>query len=70
MDKIDALDQRQTRMETGQIAGVYAEVSGFPTPVSAHVKVEELPEYRVYSVTAGELTEPTASIPACPTARG
>ncbi|XP_078805683.1 acylamino-acid-releasing enzyme isoform X4 [Oryzias latipes] len=39
-------------METGQIAGVYAEVSGFPTPVSAHVKVEELPEYRVYSVTA------------------
>uniref|UniRef100_A0A3P9L8J5 Acylamino-acid-releasing enzyme n=1 Tax=Oryzias latipes TaxID=8090 RepID=A0A3P9L8J5_ORYLA len=39
-------------METGQIAGVYAEVSGFPTPVSAHIKVEELPEYPVYSVTA------------------
>uniref|UniRef100_A0A3B3BME0 Acylamino-acid-releasing enzyme n=1 Tax=Oryzias melastigma TaxID=30732 RepID=A0A3B3BME0_ORYME len=39
-------------MESGQIAVVYAEVSSFPTPVSAHVKVEELPEFRVYSVTA------------------
>ncbi|RVE70303.1 hypothetical protein OJAV_G00063140 [Oryzias javanicus] len=39
---------RQARMESGQIAGVYAEVSGFPTPVSAHIKVEELPEFRVF----------------------
>ncbi|XP_018544539.1 S9 family peptidase isoform X1 [Lates calcarifer] len=41
-----------TRMETRQITGVYGEVSGIPAPVSAYVSQEQLPELRVYTVTA------------------
>ncbi|CAJ1055463.1 S9 family peptidase [Xyrichtys novacula] len=37
-------------MDPGQITGVYGEVSGLPTPVSAHVKEEQLPEVRIYTV--------------------
>eukprot|EP00064_Thunnus_orientalis_P020946 superscaffoldBa00006066_g21098 len=43
-------DQKQ--MEATQITGVYGEVSGLPTPVSAHVSEEQLPELRMYTVTA------------------
>ncbi|XP_041860823.1 S9 family peptidase [Melanotaenia boesemani] len=39
-------------MEAGYITGVYGEVSGLPTPVSAHVMEEQLPEVRIYTVTA------------------
>ncbi|XP_018544542.1 S9 family peptidase isoform X2 [Lates calcarifer] len=39
-------------METRQITGVYGEVSGIPAPVSAYVSQEQLPELRVYTVTA------------------
>lgn len=41
--------------EARNITGVYAEVCGLPTPVSAHVSEEQLPESRIYTVTAGEL---------------
>ncbi|XP_063742025.1 S9 family peptidase isoform X2 [Eleginops maclovinus] len=34
------------------VTGLYGEVSGFPTPVSAHVSEEQLPEIRTYTVTA------------------
>ncbi|XP_042266087.1 S9 family peptidase isoform X3 [Thunnus maccoyii] len=40
------------QMEATQITGVYGEVSGLPTPVSAHVSEEQLPELRMYTVTA------------------
>ncbi|XP_071331311.1 acylamino-acid-releasing enzyme isoform X2 [Trachinotus anak] len=39
-------------MEPTQITGGYAEVSGLPTPISARVSEEQLPELRVYTVTA------------------
>ncbi|XP_040009985.1 S9 family peptidase isoform X2 [Xiphias gladius] len=39
-------------MEPRQISGVYREISGLPAPVSAHVREEQLPELRVYTVTA------------------
>ncbi|XP_035502195.2 S9 family peptidase [Scophthalmus maximus] len=39
-------------MEATQITGVYGEVSGLPAPLSAHVSEEQLPEQRVYTVTA------------------
>ncbi|XP_041801281.1 S9 family peptidase [Chelmon rostratus] len=39
-------------MDPGQITGVYGEVSGLPTPVSAHVSEEQLPEIRIYTVAA------------------
>ncbi|GAA6229689.1 acylamino-acid-releasing enzyme-like isoform X1 [Lates japonicus] len=39
-------------METRQITEVYGEVSGLPAPVSAYVSQEQLPELRVYTVTA------------------
>ncbi|XP_070695412.1 acylamino-acid-releasing enzyme [Pempheris klunzingeri] len=39
-------------MEAGLITGVYGEVSGLPAPVSAHVSEEQLPELRIYTVTA------------------
>ncbi|XP_035513474.1 S9 family peptidase [Morone saxatilis] len=35
---------------SGQITGVYGEVSCLPTPVSAHVSEEQLPELRIYTV--------------------
>ncbi|XP_061591019.1 S9 family peptidase isoform X2 [Cololabis saira] len=38
-------------MEDGQIIGVCAEASSLPTAVAAHVREEQLPEVRVYSVT-------------------
>lgn len=46
---------QQGHMEPGQISGVYAELSGLPAPLSAHVTEEQLPELRVYTVAAGEL---------------
>ncbi|CAG6021196.1 unnamed protein product [Menidia menidia] len=39
-------------MESGPVIGVYGEVSSLPTPVSAHVGEEQLPEARLYTVTA------------------
>lgn len=48
-------------MEPGQITEVYREVSGLPAPVSARVSEEQLPELRIYSVTAGELLLPSHS---------
>nr|XP_046253617.1 S9 family peptidase isoform X4 [Scatophagus argus] len=39
-------------MDPGQITGVYAEISGLPAPVSAHVSGEQLPELRIYTVAA------------------
>ncbi|XP_026224823.1 S9 family peptidase [Anabas testudineus] len=39
-------------MEARQITEVYGEVSGLPAPVSAHVSEEQLPELRIYTVTA------------------
>ncbi|XP_070825354.1 acylamino-acid-releasing enzyme isoform X2 [Chaetodon trifascialis] len=39
-------------MDPGQITGVYGEVSGLPTPVSARVSEEQLPEIRIYTVAA------------------
>ncbi|KAM6924898.1 acylamino-acid-releasing enzyme [Xenentodon cancila] len=39
-------------METGQIIGVYSEASSVPAPVWAHVREEQLPDARVYTVTA------------------
>lgn len=39
-------------MEASQITGLYGEVSGLPMPVSAHVSEEQLPEVRIYTVTA------------------
>ncbi|XP_072223271.1 acylamino-acid-releasing enzyme isoform X1 [Leuresthes tenuis] len=39
-------------MENAQIIGVYGEVGGLPTPVSANVSEEQLPEVRIYTVTA------------------
>ncbi|XP_040909937.1 S9 family peptidase isoform X2 [Toxotes jaculatrix] len=41
-----------TRMEPRKITGVYGEVSGLPAPVSAYVSEAQLPELRVYTVTA------------------
>lgn len=41
-------------MEPRQIADAYGEVSGLPAPVCARVREEQLPEIRVYTVTAGE----------------
>lgn len=41
-------------MEPGQIAGLHAEVSGLPAPLSAGVTEQRLPELRVYSVATGE----------------
>ncbi|XP_028265373.1 acylamino-acid-releasing enzyme isoform X2 [Parambassis ranga] len=38
--------------EAHNITGVYAEVCGLPTPVSAHVSEEQLPDSRIYTVTA------------------
>jgi len=49
-------------MESGQIIGVYGEVGGLPTPVSANVSEEQLPEVRIYTVTAGELTAANTSL--------
>ncbi|MEQ2177505.1 hypothetical protein GOODEAATRI_004256 [Goodea atripinnis] len=40
-------------MDSDQITGVYGKVSGLPAPVSAHVSEEQLPEVRIYTVTAG-----------------
>ncbi|KAM6981543.1 acylamino-acid-releasing enzyme isoform 2-T2 [Tautogolabrus adspersus] len=37
-------------MDPGLITGLYEEVSGLPTPVSARVKEEQLPEVRIYTV--------------------
>ncbi|XP_035015895.1 S9 family peptidase [Hippoglossus stenolepis] len=39
-------------MEAREVSGVYTEVSGLPAPLSAHVREEQLPELRVYAVTA------------------
>ncbi|XP_062248450.1 S9 family peptidase [Platichthys flesus] len=39
-------------MEAREVTGVYTEVSGLPAPLSAHVREEQLPELRVYTVTA------------------
>ncbi|CAB1449242.1 unnamed protein product [Pleuronectes platessa] len=39
-------------MEAREVSGVYTEVSGLPAPLSAHVREEQLPELRVYTVTA------------------
>lgn len=39
-------------MEPGQITGLYAQLSGLPVPVAAHVREEQLPEVRSYTVTA------------------
>ncbi|KAM4570719.1 acylamino-acid-releasing enzyme [Fundulus diaphanus] len=39
-------------MDSDQITGVYGKVSGLPTPLSAHVSEEQLPEVRLYTVTA------------------
>lgn len=43
-----------TQMEPGQITGLYGEVSTLPAPLSAHVTEEQLPELRIYTVSAGE----------------
>ncbi|XP_041656091.1 S9 family peptidase isoform X2 [Cheilinus undulatus] len=37
-------------MDPGQITGVYGEVSGLPTPVSAHVKEEQVSDVRTFTV--------------------
>ncbi|KAG8002822.1 Acylamino-acid-releasing enzyme [Nibea albiflora] len=39
-------------MDLGQINGVYGEVGGLPTLVSASVSEEQLPELRIYTVSA------------------
>ncbi|XP_037540885.1 S9 family peptidase [Nematolebias whitei] len=39
-------------MDSAQITGVFGELCGLSTPVSAHVSDEQLPEARVYKVTA------------------
>ncbi|MEQ2287504.1 hypothetical protein AMECASPLE_013308, partial [Ameca splendens] len=39
-------------MDSDQITGVYGKVGGLPAPVSAHVSEEQLPEVRIYTVTA------------------
>lgn len=49
--------EADTQMDLGQINGVYGEVGGLPTPVAAHVSEEQLPELRIYTVSAGELLE-------------
>lgn len=41
-------------MEPGQITGLYGEVSTLPALLSAHVTEEQLPEMRIYTVSAGE----------------
>ncbi|XP_030280289.1 acylamino-acid-releasing enzyme [Sparus aurata] len=41
-----------TQMEPGQITGLYGEVSTLPAPLSAHVTEEQLPELRIYTVSA------------------
>lgn len=49
-------------MEPGQISGLYGELAALPGLLSAHVteqqqqqEQEQLPERRIYTVTAGEL---------------
>ncbi|XP_074537606.1 acylamino-acid-releasing enzyme [Halichoeres trimaculatus] len=37
-------------MDPGHITGIYGEVNGVPTPVSAHVKEEQLSEVRIFTV--------------------
>ncbi|TKS77299.1 Acylamino-acid-releasing enzyme [Collichthys lucidus] len=44
--------EADTQMDLGQINGVYGEVGGLPTPVAAHVSEEQLPELRIYTVSA------------------
>ncbi|XP_008422057.1 acylamino-acid-releasing enzyme isoform X1 [Poecilia reticulata] len=39
-------------MDSDQITGLYGKVSGLAAPVSAHVSEEQLPEVRIYTVTA------------------
>lgn len=46
-------------MEPGQISGLYGELAALPGLLSAHVteqqQQEQLPDRRIYTVTAGEL---------------
>uniref|UniRef100_A0A3Q2E0N8 Acylamino-acid-releasing enzyme n=1 Tax=Cyprinodon variegatus TaxID=28743 RepID=A0A3Q2E0N8_CYPVA len=39
-------------MDSDQITGVFGKVSGLPVPVAAHVREEQQPEARIYTVTA------------------
>ena len=42
-------------METNAITAIYAEFSGLPTPVSAHLTEEQVGDQRVYTVNSGEI---------------
>ena len=42
-------------METNAITAIYAEFSGLPTPVSAHLTEEQVGDQRVYTLNSGEI---------------
>lgn len=46
------LRSSKIRMEPGLVSGLFSELSALPAPVAAHVREEQLPEVRIFYVTA------------------